>query len=84
VSSQYFAAASSGGRPASYVAVITARCQASTSRGDLREEALLRAEVVDQHPAAGADRLGDAAQAGVADAGAGEVIDGRVEEPLAG
>ncbi len=49
----------------------------------LGEQSLARPEVVDQHPVAGAHRIGDPAQARVADAVAAEVVDRGVEKLLA-
>src|SRR5207248_1312144 len=51
---------------------------------DLHEQALLGAEVVDQHPVAGAGGRGELAQADVGDAIGGHVLDGRVEQPVLG
>ena len=49
---------------------------------DLDQQALLGAEVVDQHAVAGADRGGESAQAEVGDAVLGDVLDRGLEQPL--
>ena len=47
-------------------------------------EPLGAAEVVDQHPVAGADPRRELAQAQVRDAADGDVVDDRIEHPLPG
>jgi hypothetical protein len=47
------------------------------------EQALLRAEVIDEHAVAGADRRRQLAQAEVGDAVRGDVLDRSVEQPPA-
>ena len=51
---------------------------------DLDQQALARPEVVDEHPVAGAERGGEAAQAEVADAVLGDVLHRAREQALAG
>ena len=49
---------------------------------DLDQQALLRAEVVDEHPVAGAKRGGQLAEADVAQPVLGDVVDGGRQQPL--
>ena len=49
---------------------------------DLHPQALLRSEVVDQHPVAGTERGGERSQAQVAEAGLGDVRDRAIQQLL--